>query len=122
MVDGEARSTQDIRVNGRWDGKTKYFINECVGCDWHEQLTDGEVCFVGNAWKLLSHEKVLQTCGVRARLGQEDVVEQESGNILVYTPEWGDFFDGTVEVLREMGFSPRIVQKNSSLNPGFSLE
>jgi hypothetical protein len=58
-------SIKDLPIRSRWDGDTKYYTDECSGCDGYKKLSNGEVCFYGAAWKQLTKEKVLKTCSLK---------------------------------------------------------
>lgn len=117
------RSIEDLTIRGRWDGGTKFFTNECLECEWYVPLSDGEVCFVGKAWKELTKEKVLNTCAAKKRAEEEqEVMEASKKQLIVYTPVWEDFFDGTIEELVELGFRPRLGPEDCEKTPGFAVE
>lgn len=107
-----SRSISDLPIKNRWDGGVKYYTNECPRCDSYEELSDGEVCFGGVAWKQLTREKVQNACSLKRRVsGEKGAASVPKHPVIVYTPLFRDFVDGTLDWLELMGFRATLVRK-----------
>ena len=115
----------DLPKSNKWSGDTKYYTNECLVCDGYAEFSDGEVCFYGKAWKLLTKEKVLKTCSFKKKVDKErKVALTPKPPTIVYTPSFSDFYDGTLELLTSLGFKQVLVRREDIQDtpPGFSIK
>jgi hypothetical protein len=121
---GKVTGINDLPFNNKYDGLTKFYTNECPGCEGYLQLPDGEVCLLGRAWKRLSREgKILNTCTLLKKVEKKREIENAPKlPVIIYTPNFLDFIGDTEEWLISMGFTTRYVKSGEEHPPGFSIE
>jgi|GEM_PF-6310789 len=86
-------SIDELPLFSRWDGKSKYFTEECEKCEHYKPFSDGEACFVGVAWKRLDRTKTLKSCSSKKSIEAKKVEKAPEETVAVYTPSWIDFID-----------------------------
>jgi len=104
----------------RWNGSSKYLTKECASCNGYEETETNKVCKLGIAWKILTDEKILNTCSLKKSVKEQQIIEEKPLHpVIVYTPTLKDFVDRAILFrITELGWKTELVREDTAHEKG----